>query len=92
MTESAPQTVTVDGQAYAYRGRDRHASVTYYVTTPVATDDAMLLDRIAAAVIRLAHPTVAVELSSGRLRVVGSGCDIFFEFRLPDGTSVHRCY
>ncbi|MCA3008894.1 MAG: hypothetical protein INH34_11025 [Phycisphaerales bacterium] len=92
MTESAAQTVMVDGQTYAYHDQNRHASVTYTVTTPVATDDAMLLDRIASAVIRRRHALVTVEMSSGRLRVIGSGWDIFFEFRLPDGTRVNRCY
>jgi hypothetical protein len=92
MTESTAQTVTVDGQTYAYHDRNRHASVTYYVTTPVATNDAMLLDRIAAAVIRRGSATVAMDMSSGRLRVVGSGWDVFFEFRLPDGTTVQRGY
>ncbi|MCA3010213.1 MAG: hypothetical protein INH34_17705 [Phycisphaerales bacterium] len=92
MTDSTAQTGTVDGQAYACHEQNRHASVTCFVTTPVATDDAMLLDRIATAVMRRAHGKVAVDLSSDRLRDVGSGWDVFFEFRLSDGTIVRRRY
>ena len=92
MTTAAERTVTVDGTSYAYRHQSRHAAETYVITSPLATTDASLLDRLVLAVLQQARPELSVQATNGRIVVAGSGWDIFFEFTSVAGEVVRRAY
>lgn len=92
MTPPDARQVTVRDHTYTYSYQNRHGSETYIVSPALHEGGQGLQDEIVTAILTQRRPGLTLRSGGGRLEVVGSGIDIFFEFTDADGRRVFRSF